>query len=289
MTIIATAQSHVTSDIRVNGREVRAAMEKAAAAGARLVHFPEAALSGYVKQHVQDWADVDWRALREELEETAEEARHLGLWVVVGANHRLRSPHWPHNSLYVISDAGKVSGRYDKRLCSNTELSFWYTPGTDPLVFKVDGVRFGCMTCIEVCFPHLFTEYGRLGVDCILLSSFSQDPIHGVMAQAHAATQCVWLSVSTPVCCSAGLPSMLFGPDGYPIASARPGVPGLLLHRIDREAPAYRVALQHARPWRAKALSGEIYAPRRVQARSEALPEAVLIPPSDAAAPAATR
>lgn len=48
-TAIGTARSRVLADVRQNGCHLCATMEQAAAAGARVVHFPEVALSGCVK------------------------------------------------------------------------------------------------------------------------------------------------------------------------------------------------------------------------------------------------
>ena len=261
MVVLATAQTSIVADIHQNGRTIRAQMVAAARQGARLVHFPEAALSGYVISEISDWADVDWRGLRSELDETASLAKRLGIWVVVGSNHRLRGPCWPQNSLYVISDQGVLAGRYSKRLCSNTELTYWYTPGAEPLAFDVDGVRFGCALCIEVVFPHLFAEYERLGVTCMLLSSYSNDPVHGLMARAHAATTCMWVSVATPVACQ-DFPAMLVGPDGGVSALCAAGRPDLVIQPVDPADKRYRRALRVARPWRAEARSGRIYAGR---------------------------
>lgn len=253
MTVLATLQTVITPDVRENGLHLRAAITRAVLGGARIVHAPEGALSGYIVSEVAAWDRVDWRALRRELRATAVLAERLGVWVVLGANHRLRAPRWPHNSLYVISDTGELAGRYDKRLCSNSETTYWYTPGVAPLVFEVDGIRFGCTLCIEVVFPHLFAEYERLGVQCILLSSYSADPVHGVMARAHAATNCMWVSLATPVACSRGLPTMVFGPDGHAAGACVADSPGMLLTCLDLQSKRYRVALQWARPWRARA------------------------------------
>ena len=53
MTItVATVQSHISVDTRVNGRHIRHLMTEARTAGARVVHFPEGALSGYVKTEI---------------------------------------------------------------------------------------------------------------------------------------------------------------------------------------------------------------------------------------------
>ncbi len=64
-------------------------------------------------------------------------AGQLGLWTVFGSIHPLTPPHRPHNSLYIVSDRGRLVARYDKRFLSDTELSYLYSPGQQPLVFEV--------------------------------------------------------------------------------------------------------------------------------------------------------
>jgi predicted amidohydrolase len=93
--IIATAQSRISKDVRENGAEIRMLMQQARARGATIVHFPEAALSGYTKSQIRDWDLVDWDALLSEKRTVADCARRLGLWVVVGCNHRLTPPNRP--------------------------------------------------------------------------------------------------------------------------------------------------------------------------------------------------
>src|SRR3954464_3618869 len=96
---IAVAQSQISADVRENGREIRRLMQEARSEGAAIVHFPEGAMSGCSKAQIKDWDRVDWDALVEELQATADLARALGLWIVVGGSHRLSPPHRPHNSL----------------------------------------------------------------------------------------------------------------------------------------------------------------------------------------------
>lgn len=256
---IASAQSVVSVDVRDNGKTIRSLMREAASAGARLIQFPEAALSGYVKSQITDWKDVDWDILKDELAQTAREAARLQIWTVVGCNYRLSHPMRPQNCLYVISDRGEIVARYSKRLCSHSELTSWYTPGVNPVVFEVEGLKFGCAICIEVCFPELFSEYEQLGVDCVLLSSASADPVHGLMAIAHAASNWYWMSLSTTADASAGLQSAHVGPDGIDIAVASPESSELVFGEIDPAASRYEIAIQRARPWRKRARSGEIY------------------------------
>jgi predicted amidohydrolase len=134
---IAVAQTEVTTDPRANGTAIRAAMHEAADQGARLVHFGEGALSGYAgaaKPHYAGWR-IDWAPVSEELHRTMASAAELGVWAVVGGNHRLSGVHRPHNALWVINDRGELVDRYDKRFVSHAELSGFYTPGDHVCTF----------------------------------------------------------------------------------------------------------------------------------------------------------
>ena len=238
-------------------------MRKAAGGRARLVQFPEGMLSGYAKEQIGDWSQVDWDVVRDELEQIMALAAELKLWVVLGSAHPLTPPHRPHNSLYVISDAGELVDRYDKRFLSNTEINHFYSPGFDPVVFDVDGYRFGCVICVEINFPHLFTQYERLGVECVLLSAYPVDSIFEVKARAYAAINCYWVAMSLPAQTVDLMPSGLITPDGT-YAAQLAGKSELAIVTLDRDDPALKVPLTYARPWRATALKGDIYRARAV-------------------------
>lgn len=150
---LAVAQPRVEVDPPANGAAVRRLMRQASAGGARLIQFPEGMLSGYAKAQVHDWADVDFDAVSAELDAIAALAAELEMWVVLGSAHPLTSPHRPHNSLYVIADDGRLVDRYDKRMLSHTEVTRFYAPGFRPVVFEVDGYRFGLAICVEINFP----------------------------------------------------------------------------------------------------------------------------------------
>lgn len=263
--VLATASSLISPNVRVNGAHIREMMGQARTEGARVIHFPEGALSGYAKNEVLAWQDVDWECIRSEIGLITEAAKALGLWVALGCNHQLNAPNLPHNSLYVISDKGELVDRYDKRLCSHTEINGWYSPGTSPVVIEVDGYRFGLALCIEVQFPELFMEYGRLGADAVLLSAYAREPVFHVLAQAYAAANNLWISVSTPTQCAASLPVAVFAPDGSLAAKGvSAGAPSLIKTTLDRDDERYDIALKKARPWRALAREGGIYSVRMV-------------------------
>ena len=240
-------------------------MEQARSEGAAIAHFPEGAMSGCSKAQIKAWDGFDWEVLVEELRLTADLARELGLWVVLGSCHRLSSPHRPHNSLYVISDLGEVATRYDKRFLSHTEVSRWYTPGLDHCVFEVAGWRFGCALCIEIQFAEVFQEYAALDVDCVLFSSYADDAMFGIQAQGYAASHSMWVSVAIPAGLSGSLSSRLVGPTGEVQARTSPAVSGMASGLLDVRCQRWEVALHRAKPWRALAREGRIYRPRQVQ------------------------
>jgi predicted amidohydrolase len=272
---LAVAQSMVPSDpteprnLRSSGAEIRALMREASAAGARLVQFPEGAItypgkyvmsaSGPDRLSGADWTRAAWEVLHEEAEAIAELAGELGIWTVFGSIHRLTGANRPHNSLYVVSDQGELVGRYDKRYLSHTEVSYLYTPGTAPLVFEVDGFRFGCVLCIEINFPELFAEYEALDVDCVLASVMVDDAPRSVVAQAYGTLYSYWIGYSVPAQFSATVPAGLIAPGGRWIARcAGDGRPGLAVAELDRDAsdPDLDIAIRHARPWLRTARSG---------------------------------
>jgi predicted amidohydrolase len=257
---IAIGQSLITADIKRNSLHLREMMMEASRAGARLIHFPEGALSGYVKSQIQSWESVDWNLLEDELLQVMQTAKRLGIWVIVGCNQRLTPPNRPHNSLFVISDQGELVSRYDKRFCSHSEITDWYSSGRDPQVFSVDGFRMGCALCIEIQFPEVFSEYERLDADCVLFSAYSQDPMFWTQAQGHAASNNIWLSVSVPAQCGNTMQGGLIGPHGYGLSRCNASTtPHIQLAELNKEAPDLQIALTKARPWRRLARAGDIY------------------------------
>ena len=258
---VALAQVPITGDASVNGEVIRTAMRQSSAAGARLVQLPEGALSGYAKNPITDWAEVDWTVVHSELESIMQLAAELRIWVALGSAHPLSPPRLPHNSVYVISDAGLMVTRYDKRRLSHTEVTQFYTAGSEPVVFDIDGYRFGIAVCVEINFPELFIEYGRLGVDCLLFSSYPIDGVFAVKARAYAAIQCYWVSMTNPSQTADFCPSAVFGPNGDVLATVE-GAEGLITFDLDGDAPEFDIALTKARPWRASVATDPAYATR---------------------------
>ncbi|HEY2276919.1 MAG TPA: carbon-nitrogen hydrolase family protein [Streptosporangiaceae bacterium] len=271
---LAVAQTTVPEDpadagaLRESGAQIRSLMRDAHASGATLAQFPEGAVVYPGKRVVSsagpavlaeaDWTRADWDVMRTEAEAIARLAAQLGLWTVLGSLHPLTPPRRPHNSLYVIAPDGAVVTRYDKRFLSNTEVSWMYTPGTEPGLFEAEGLRFGCALCIEVHFPEIFAEYERLDVDCVLISVMVDDQVRPVIAQAYAALHNYWVGYSTPAQYSRSIPAGIVAPGGRWIARCPAnGQPAITVADLDSgRNPDIDGAVRFARPWCRAARSG---------------------------------
>jgi predicted amidohydrolase len=260
LAVAATQPTHdlTAPAIRAACAHIRDLMREARAAGARIVHFMEGATGIPHKRAMSstgpdtigpaDWTRLDATALREELRAIAALAGELGIWTVLGSVHPLSVPHRPHNSLYVIADTGKLVTRYDERMLSNTKVSHLYSPGTAPVTFEIDEVRFGCLLGMEVHFPELFEAYEKLGVDCVLFSSTGAptgNEAFATEARAHASVNNYWVSVAM----SDG--SGIVGPDGNWLARTESGLAVAELDESGAEIPVFM-----ARPWRRTARGG---------------------------------
>jgi predicted amidohydrolase len=253
---IAVAQSTVREDptdtaaLRDSGAEVRRLMQQAADAGARLVHFTEGALCFPSKRVMSelgpdeigpsDWSKAEWAVLQDELDQITALSRELGLWTVIPSVHQLPEPTRPHNSMYVVSDQGKVVARYDERTLSTTKITWMYTPGKEPVTFEVDGYRFGLALGLDVLFPELFTEYDRLDVDGVLVSycsHISHNEHVGVQARATAVNNTYWISLAAAANPDGGLESSVIDPRGNLVtegpADGKPGIAVTDLHHAE--------------------------------------------------------
>eukprot|EP01079_Euglenida_sp_SAG-EU17-18_P002918 gene2918-573_t len=164
---VASAQFPVSADVSANAEHIIALMAEAASARAQLAVFPETALCGYLPWECPSMAEFDWEALNRCTQQVALQARVLSLWVVVGSAIASDDPDRPFNSVLVFDPEGRLYGHYDKRLLTDQEQAH-FTPGTDPLVFEVSGLRCGLAICHEWRYPEIYRQYAQLGVDAVV-------------------------------------------------------------------------------------------------------------------------
>jgi predicted amidohydrolase len=213
--------------LHAQGDRIVDAIARSAEGGARIAAFPENALAAPHKRHVSrsapdldeaDWTKVDWAALRHELDRVAAAARQHHIAVVLGAIHELGQDRRPHNCLYVISDTGQLVTRYDKRRLSTTEITYLYTPGTEPVLVELAGLRIGFVIGLEVLFPDLFTAYADDGADLVIAASHGGG-IFEQLARSYAVVNVMPVALVIPPFSSEASHTGVYGVNG-PIASA---------------------------------------------------------------------
>ncbi len=264
---IATCQFAVSANIRRNSRQVERQMRQAKRGRADIVHFPEAALSGYGGVDCLSWDSYDWELLREETRRIMRLARELGQWVVLGSAHYLGERYLPHNCLYLVNPAGRIAGRYDKRFCTSSDLEY-YSPGGRDVIFTIKGIRCSLLICFDVRFPELYREHRRRGVEVILQSFYNArakergiwtEIIRQTM-QARAAANSFWLS-GTNSCAYYGLwPSVFIQPDGRIAGQLRFHRAGVMVNTVDTGKEFY----DPSGPFRARAMRGKLHSGKLV-------------------------
>lgn len=282
----ATAQFAVSADAEVNLAAIARLMRQARASAADVVHFPEAALSGYAGTDIPGFDGFDWDGLEAATRRVMTLAGELGLWTILGSAHRLDEGRKPHNSAYVIDASGALVDRYDKRFCAGDaegrtgDLSH-YTPGDHFAVFDIKGVRCGVLICHDYRYPELYRAYHRQGVR-LMFHGFHAG---GIAAERFAAMEAdvgrhlltggttlpgitmpagmiaaasnnnMWISCPNSSAPKSCWPSFFVRPDGVITGALEPETEGLLLSKVDLAADIY----DSTAAWRDRAMDGTLH------------------------------
>ena len=181
MRIAAAQLNQVVGDFRGNADRIIAAAQQAAGRGARVLLTPELSLSGYPPEDLllraafHDGCD---RALAWVAEATA----GLDLHLLVG--HPRRRDGLRYNGATLLH-RGRVVGEYNKHDLPNYDVfdeERYFEPDNRPLVFDVDGVRFGVLICEDFWYRYAPECAHAAGAQVILAMNAS--PFH--MDKQHA-------------------------------------------------------------------------------------------------------
>jgi predicted amidohydrolase len=243
---IATCQFAVGGSIANNGRQICRYIEKAAKAGAEIVHFPESALTGYAGIDFPNFVDYDWDKLAAETEKIQQTAARNKIYVVFGSAHRINGSDKPFQSLYLVNPKGQIQCRYDKRFCVKAELKR-YTPGEHFEFFTINGVKCSLLVCFDVRFPELYRELYKRGVKCIFQSFYNArqkgPSIHSdIMRQSmqcHAACNYLWASMSNSSGYYSPYQSCFIRPDGKIVKQLKRNRPGMMINTVDLSEKFY--------------------------------------------------
>ncbi len=151
MRIAAAQINPVVGDFDGNAQRIIAAAHEAAAAGARVLVTPELALVGYPPEDLL-FRSAFLEASHEALQRVRAQTSGLDLHLLVG--HPAVDGEARYNAASLLH-RGRIVGRYHKHELPNYRVfDDWryFSPGDEPLVFEVDGVRFGVLVCEDYWF-----------------------------------------------------------------------------------------------------------------------------------------
>ena len=195
---IACGQLNQTvGDFSGNVDRIEQAARDAVAAGAQILLTPELSLSGYPPEDLL-LRDAFYAKAGEALQRTRMISEcHPDLHLVVG--YPVRRGRHCHNAAAVLK-GGAVVGEYLKQELPNYSVFDeirYFTPGDQPLVFDVGGVRFGIAICEDFWLPRTPAMTRAAGAEVLL--SLNASPYH----LNKRATR---FDVARDNVCAAGLP-----------------------------------------------------------------------------------
>ncbi len=258
---VACVQMAVKPDLKRNLREIVKWIEKASQESARVVVFPECALTGFDKSYV---LSLSWKQIEEAQEVIAEEAHRKDLYVIYGTvtdSGRSR----PFNTAVVVGPDGKEIHRYHKMLPES-----WFEPGRGPGFFKIDGVPCTIIICHDQRYPELVRIPVLAGARICFSPAFEVNSLQGCLRKvysyrcqvvARAVENTIWFVESNaygpcgkdPRILSLG-DSCIIDPGGNVVAQAQPlkdwlGVYDLDIRRATRANAVRSLRDSALAPW----------------------------------------
>ena len=247
---VAVAQPVVVSgDLAATVDRHVQAVEEAAAAGARVVVFPELSLTGY---HL-DADPIDPAA--PELAALVEVCDRTGVVALVGApvvdqrsgadggvSHLAMLSVGGHSGCHSGGDCPTPLVVYRKVNLGGAEAER-FSPGTGPVVIEVDGWRLGLAICKDTGVPDHAAATAALGIDAYLAGVCEHEHDHPVVAERArriATDHGIWVGIASfagptgegydPAAGRSGV----WSPDGTEVGRAGPRPGAVVMADVDR-------------------------------------------------------
>jgi predicted amidohydrolase len=188
-------------DRRHNLDQVRVQLRTAAAAGARLIIFPECAMTGYCF----DSKDEAWPHAEAipgpSTDVLTSDCREIGVWAVVGTLETA-SDRRLFNSAVLIGPNG-VAAAYRKIHLPFLGVDRFTTPGDQPFaVHDLGGLRIGMSICYDASFPESSRVLMLEGADVVVLPTnwpTGALPTIKYLVQARALENNVYLAAANRI------------------------------------------------------------------------------------------
>ncbi|WP_436771472.1 nitrilase-related carbon-nitrogen hydrolase [Yinghuangia sp. YIM S09857] len=263
--MVACAQiAPIVGEPEANRRAAVDAIERAAAAGARIVVLPELANSGYVFRDAAEAADLAEAADGPTTAAWADAARRHGLVVVGGLCER--APDATVRNSAVVVDASGVRAVYRKAHLWGREAEMFVAGDEAPPVVETEFGRIGVLVCYDVEFPEWVRLVALGGADILCAPvnwpyyprPAGERPAEVVRVQANAAVNRMFVAACDRVGPERGTDwvggSVITDADGFPLAGPHPGEERLLLARCalaearDKRVGSFNDVLADRRP-----------------------------------------
>lgn len=172
---VSCVQMHWAKTLEFNLERTLHFIGAAAAAGSRVVLFPEANLTSYYFPYL---VNLDQEAVRAALAATCAAARRHGIWVIAGTIQA--TPDRFLNLAHVIDPRGEIVHEYAKvNMAGRDEVT--YCRGGDKLsLFEIDGILCTLVICRDGRHPELYRIPAMAGAQILFHPSCSSDEIEAV-------------------------------------------------------------------------------------------------------------
>jgi deaminated glutathione amidase len=236
---VASCQFPVSGDANSNAEYIKKYIRQAAENKADVIQFCEGALSGYAGCNFSSFEGYDWNALRGRTHEIMSLAKQCHIWVILGSSHYIAEDVKPTNCLYIISDQGEIVERYDKSMCTPTDLKY-YTPGDRRVTVTLKGIKCGFLICYDICYPAMYNVYKHMDVE-LMFHSFHNasydgpnilDEIKPAWIRARAADYQMWVVATNSSAKHSCWATCIASPAGAVVDSLQRHEPGVLYHEF---------------------------------------------------------
>ncbi len=232
----ACAQIFVSDNLETNLGKYLDFIARADEAGADLVVFPEASLSGYGPEHFKDGEIPSAEVLQAALDKVKDAAREHGIWVLAGTSS------WRADGLYndviMIDRGGTERASYAKVQLTEGDVHF-YQPGRELKPFTHESLSYGMQICFDIRFPEPWRVLALSGARVIFHSAMAcgsgswKIPVWEGHLRSRAAENGIWV-----VSCNAAGPiqmgrSYIIDPDGLVVAGSNQDREELITGLVD--------------------------------------------------------
>lgn len=234
---IAAYQFAVSGNICENYREIVKAIYLAKKENARLVIFPECALTGYPPRNIPNSSCVDFDLVQMLCKKLQSIANENDISFVIGTIFK-------ENEIYnraMLFRPKRQIEFYDKRALWGWDKDNFAKGGNDG-IFEMEGIKFGIRICFEIRFPEFFRELYKRKTDIDVVMFYDvadiDDKERYALIKGHLQTRAVE-NVITTISVNAispfqTAPTMVVGKSGQCLKECVRNKPELLIYDFEK-------------------------------------------------------